>query len=209
MLHDFGAHQADGLVQVGGVGDAYFDEGADCLVAYRGVDDGGRIHRAVGDDDHAVLHVLDDRVAQGDFRNGAFDALVHLDVVADAERLGEGDEHTAHDVLERFLRSQADGHGHDAGAGQDGLADLLHARDQGQEGRDAHYIYGVDDDVLEEAEVALVDPAFALPLDVAAEEVLHQRDQGLREGVDQEALHDEGDGASQADAQDGSVENFL
>lgn len=110
-------------------------------------------------------------MSQRDFHHCALDDAVNLDEVAELERLREDYKQSADDVGQRVLRRQAYRGGHNSGTGEDGVAYLLHARNEREEGCYTYYIYRGDDDAAHEADLRLVEYHLALLVHGAVEQV--------------------------------------
>jgi hypothetical protein len=84
------------------------------------------VNNAVWHEDVFAVKIFDRCVAQPDFDDGARDVLTDdFDDFTDDERAADADRNTAEDVAERGLRGDADSDGDEAGAGQQGFAELL------------------------------------------------------------------------------------
>ena len=58
---------------------------------------------AVGDEYHAVLHIANDGMPQGDFEYGTLDHVINFHIIAHLEGMREDDEQPTHDVGQRLL----------------------------------------------------------------------------------------------------------
>ena len=89
--------------------------------------------------------------------------VVNLDIVAELERMGKDYKQPANNVGQGVLRSQAHGHSHYSGTGQDGVAYLLHAGYERKKARNTDDIYRRDHYPLHEAYLCSIKNKLALP----------------------------------------------